>query len=124
MPAVPLGPVLCQNVFCFSILNRHDVRSSPVSFRPVAERLGPKWIQGAAPRLLPLRPGHDHIGLPSAAAGTEEPLAPVEDAGVAAVTLRHLCRVGLYLMLARLAPHDKPDLGRGGYAERHRRAAL
>jgi hypothetical protein len=27
-------------------------------------------------------------------------------------------------MLARLAPHDKPDLGSGGVAERHRRSGL
>src|SRR5271169_6765887 len=70
---------------------------------------------GASPA-LPLGPGHDHIGLPSAAAGTDKPRAPIEDAGVGAVPSSHLCRVRLDLMLARLAPHDKPDLGRGGGA--------
>ena len=41
MPAVPLGPVLCRNVLRFSILERREGRSSPVSFQPVAGRLGP-----------------------------------------------------------------------------------
>jgi len=67
-------------------------------------------------------PGHDHIGLPSAASGTDEPLAPIENAGVGALPSSHLCRVRLDLMLARLAPHDKPDLGSGSATERHRRA--
>jgi hypothetical protein len=57
-----------------------------------------------ASSLSPLRPGHDHIGLPFAAAGTEEPHAPIEDADVGALPSSHLCRVRLDLMLARLAP--------------------
>ena len=72
---------------------------------------------------MPLGPGHDHIGLPFAATGTDEPLAPIEDAGVGAVTERHLSGVGFDLMLARLAPHDKPDLGSGSAIERHRQRA-
>ena len=31
---------------------------------------------------------------------------------------------GLDLMATVEAPHDEPDLGRGGVAERHRRAAI
>ena len=74
-------------------------------------------------RSLPTHgPAHDHIGLPSAASGTDEPLAPIENAGVGALPSSHLCRVRLDLMLARLAPHDKPDLGSGSATERHRRA--
>ena len=73
---------------------------------------------------LPLGPGHDHISLPSAAAGTDKPLAPIQNAGVGAVPSSHLCRVRLDLMLARLAPHDKPDLGSGSATERHRRAGF
>jgi hypothetical protein len=76
------------------------------------------------PGLTTLGPGHDHIGLPSATAGTDKLLAPIEDAGVGAVPSSHLCRVGLDLMLARLAPHDKPDLGSGSGTERHRGAGL
>jgi hypothetical protein len=37
--------------------------------------------------------GHDHIGLPSAAAGTDKPLAPIKDAGVGAVPSSHLGRI-------------------------------
>jgi hypothetical protein len=53
-----------------------------------------------------LGPAHDHIGLPSAAAGTDKPLAPIEDTGTGTVPSRHFRRVRLDLMLARLAPHD------------------
>jgi hypothetical protein len=69
-------------------------------------------------------PGHHHIGLPSAALGADQLLAPIEDAGIGAVPSSHLCRVRLDLMLARLAPHDKPDLGSGSGTERHRRTGL
>jgi hypothetical protein len=44
-------------------------------------------VERGATRRRPRRsalfgPGHDHIGLPFAAAGTDEPLVPIEDAGV------------------------------------------
>jgi hypothetical protein len=39
---------------------------------------------------LPLGPGHDHIGLPFAATGTDKPLAPIEDAGIGALPSSHL----------------------------------
>ena len=45
-------------------------------------------------------PGHDHIGLPSAAAGTDKLLSPIEDAGVGAVPSSHLGGIGLDLMQA------------------------
>ena len=68
--------------------------------------------------------GHHHVSITAAAAGTHQPLAPIEDAGIGAVPSSHLGGVGLDLMLARLAPYDKPDLGSGSGAERHRRAGL
>ena len=68
--------------------------------------------------------GHHHVGITTAAAGTHQPLAPIEDAGVGTVLSSHLGRIRLDLMLARLAPHDKPDLGSGSGAERHWRAGL
>ena len=63
-------------------------------------------------------PGHYHVGLPSAALRTDEPLAPIEDTGAGAIPSSHLGGVWLDLMLARLAPHDKPHTGRGGLAGR------
>jgi hypothetical protein len=41
-----------------------------------------------------------------------------------AVPGSHLDGVRLDLMLARLAPHDKPDLGSGSGTKRHRWAGL
>jgi hypothetical protein len=60
------------------------------------------------PGLPTLSPGHDHIGPPSAAAGSDKLLAPIEDAGIGVVPSSHLCRVRLDLMLARLAPDHQP----------------
>jgi hypothetical protein len=80
--------------------------------------LAENW--GAASSLSSPGPGHYHVDLPSAALRTDEPLAPIEDAGVGAVPSSHLGGIGFDLMLARLAPHDKPDLGSGSGTERHR----
>jgi len=44
--------------------------------------------------------------LPTAAAGTDKLLAPIEDAGVGTMPSSHLGRIWFDLMLARLAPHD------------------
>lgn len=52
--------------------------------------------------LTPLSPANDHVNLSAAALGTDEPLAPIENGGVRAVSRRHLGRVGLNLMLAGL----------------------
>ena len=41
-----------------------------------------------------------------------------------AVSLGHLGRVGLDLMLTVLAPNDQPDAGGGSVAERHWRAGF
>jgi hypothetical protein len=124
MLAVFPRAILCQNVFHFSVLEQCKGRSSSVSFRPVAGRLGPKLGPTERPGLSTLGPAHDHIGLPSAAAGTDEPLAPIENAGVGAVASSHLCRVWLDLMLATLAPYDQADVGSGGVPQRHWRAGV
>jgi hypothetical protein len=63
-----------------------------------------------------------HVGLPAAAAGTDEPLAPIEHGRFGTIPSSHLGGIGLDLMPAILAPHDQPDLGGGSIAERHRRA--
>jgi len=73
-------------------------------------------------RLPPLGSAYHHIDLAAAAAGTDQPLAPIEHGRFGAVPLGHLGRIGLYLMPAILAPNDQPDAGRGSVAERHRRA--
>jgi hypothetical protein len=86
--------------------------------------MGDKRLRSVGVRLSLRSPSDHHIDVPSAAARTDERLAPIEDTGVAAVTLRHLCRIGFDLMPARLAPHDKPDLRSGGDTERHWRAAI
>jgi len=49
--------------------------------------------------LTPLSPADDHVNLSAAALGTDKPLAPIENGGVRAVSLRHLGRVGLNLMV-------------------------
>jgi hypothetical protein len=71
-----------------------------------------------------LSSAYHHVDLAAPAQGADESLAPIKDGGSGAVLLRHLCRVRLGLMLARLAPHDKPDLGSGSGTERHRFAGF
>jgi hypothetical protein len=74
-----------------------------------------KGVLGSA-GLTPLSPADDHVNLSAAALGTDKPLAPIENGGVRAVSLRHFGRVGLNLMLTGFAPHDQPDLGGSGSA--------
>jgi hypothetical protein len=62
-----------------------------------------------ASSLSPVGPGHDHIGLPSAAFRTDKPLAPIEDTGVGAVPSSHLGGIGLNLVAAILVPDDQPQ---------------
>jgi hypothetical protein len=54
---------------------------------------------------------HHHIDLSAAAAGTDQPLAPIEDGRFGAVPSSHRGGIGLDLMLAFLAPHDQPHTG-------------
>jgi hypothetical protein len=65
-----------------------------------------------------------HIDPPAPAAGTDEPLAPIEHWRFGAVPSSHLGGVGLDLMLAHLAPYDQPHMGGGSIAERHWWAGL
>src|SRR6516165_2333569 len=74
--------------------------------------------------LTPLSPADDHVNLSAAALGTDKPLAPIENGGARAVSLRHLGGVGLNLMLTSFAPDDQPDLGRSGGAKGHRGATI
>jgi hypothetical protein len=53
--------------------------------------------------LPPLSPAHHHINRPAAAAGTDEPPAPIEDGRFDAAPSSHLGEVGLDLMPAILA---------------------
>ena len=69
--------------------------------------------------LPPRRPGHHEIDLAATALRPDEPLAPIEN-----VSGSHLRGVGLDLMLAGFARDDQADLGRGGSAQRHCRAAV
>jgi hypothetical protein len=81
-------------------------------------------VRMPAVALFPLRPGYDHIDLSAAAAGADEPGAPIEHRRCGAVPFGHLAGVGLDLVLTVLAPNDKPELGSGGATQRHRRAGL
>src|SRR5271169_335804 len=56
------------------------------------------------------------------AAGTHEPLPPIEHDHRGAVSSRVLCRVGLDLTAAVAAPHDQAHAGRGGGPARRRGA--
>ena len=70
--------------------------------------------------LSPLRSGYDHVDLPAAALGAEQPLSPIGHSRFGAVPLGHFGGVGLDLMPAILAPDDQPDAGGGSVAERQR----
>jgi hypothetical protein len=72
----------------------------------------------------PLCPGHHHVEVGAAALGTDEPLAPLWNGCLRAVTARKLGGVGLDLVAARLTPHDESDASRSRVADRHRRAGL
>jgi hypothetical protein len=84
-------------------------RSFNILSEPVPEHVDLRKLS-----LSLLRSGHHHVDLSAAAAGTDQPLAPIENGGFGAVPSSHLGRIRLNLMLAFLAPHDQPDLGRGG----------
>ena len=95
----------------FATRPRHRTRVFRSSTLATSPACGEGPLSGSSdkrstPGLLPFGPGHDHIGLPSAATGTDKLLAPIEYAGGGAVPSSHLCRVRLDLMLACLAPHD------------------
>jgi len=85
---------------------------------------GKRWAVLGSAGLAPLSPADDHVNLSAAALGTDKPLAPIENGGVRAVSLRHPGRVGLNLMLTGFAPDDQPDLSGSGSAEGHRGATI
>jgi hypothetical protein len=66
----------------------------------------------------------NHVDLAPAALRTHEPLPPFEDEHLRAISPGLLSRIRLEPMLAGLAPEDEVHVGRGGFAERHRRAGL
>ena len=86
--------------------------------RALVGRAG-KWPARRLESLSRLGPSDDHIDLPTTAPGTDEPIAPIKNAGPGAELPGHLGRVRLDLMAARLAPHDQPHLGVRCVAERH-----
>ena len=54
-----------------------------------------------------------HVDLMAPAAGTHEPLSPIEHGRSGAVPSGHLSRIWLGLMLTSLAPDNQPGVGRG-----------
>ena len=63
------------------------------------------------------RAGKHEIDLLPAAARADEPLVPVANGGVGAVTLSHYRWIGLDPVVARPAPDHDPCAGCGGAAE-------
>ena len=55
--------------------------------------------------------------LPAAAARANQPLVPVANGGIGAVTLSHCRWIRLYAVTTSSAPYDKARAGRGGAAE-------
>lgn len=62
---------------------------------------------------------YDHVDFPATAHEAHQPLAPLRDRGLGAVSLRLLGGIGLDLMVAFLAPDDEAHASLGGVAERH-----
>ena len=91
------------------------LRALPVPAGPVADDAG-----GSAR----LGPGQHEIHVSAAALRADEAFGPLADCGLGAVARGLLGRIGLDPMLTIAAPHDEPDLGGGGPAQRHRRAAV
>jgi hypothetical protein len=65
---------------------------------PPAEGQGPLGSRGVWPlgARAPLSPGHHHFHPPAAKAGTDEPMALVENGGFDAVPSSHLGGIGTY----------------------------
>ena len=58
------------------------------------------------------------------ATGTDEPLTPIGNRRLGAVSARHFGRIKLNLMAAIPAPHDEAKMGSRRVPERHRRAGV
>jgi hypothetical protein len=65
------------------------------------------------------RPTDHHINLPVPALRAYQPLTPIGYRHLGPVALGHLGGVGLNVMLARLAPYDKANMGSGGVPQCH-----
>jgi hypothetical protein len=74
--------------------------------------------------LLPPLARRHEIDLPPAAPRAHKPSVPLEDARLGAVAAGELGWIRLDPVLAAPAPYDEADAGRGGAAQRHRRAGL
>jgi hypothetical protein len=88
---------------------------------------GSRGVALARPRTLipitgPLCPGKDHINRATVAAGTDQPIAPIKNACCFPVPFSKVRGIWFDLMAAIPAPHNQPHAGRGGIAQRHRRA--
>jgi hypothetical protein len=79
--------------------------------------------------------GGDHIGIAAPTTGTDEPLMPIGNGRLGAVSSRHFGGIRLDLMAALPAPgeavwlpegppHDQAHMGSRRVAERHRRAGI
>jgi hypothetical protein len=91
---------------------RQDTRNSGRLFSPERRNLAALYLSGNSVSAPP-RSGYEHIDLPAAAAGADQPGAPIEHRACRAVPLGHLAGVGLDLVLTVLAPNDQPDAGGG-----------
>jgi hypothetical protein len=67
-------------------------------------------------RGLPPLAGHDHIYIVARTTGTDQPLTPIGNGCLWAVSARHFGGIGLNPMAAISAPHDQPNTGIGGTA--------
>ena len=86
----------------------------PPARTPTPEERSP----GRAPRsgrprlgdlMTPLGPCDDHIYRSAPAARAHEPIAPIENASLGAISPHHLGGVGFDLVVTRLTPHDQSD---------------
>ena len=59
----------------------------------------------------PPRTSNNHIGLAAAAFGADQPLGPIENRRLGAVSLRLLGGIGFDLIAAILAPDDEANAG-------------
>jgi hypothetical protein len=69
----------------------------------------------------PVSSAHHHSDLPAAATGADQPLAPIENGGLAAEPSSHLGGVGLDLVAVFPAQHDQSDSGSASVHCRDRR---
>jgi hypothetical protein len=86
--------------------------------------MGAEGLRSLGVSLSPLGPGQDHIGLPSAAFGADQLLAPIEHWRFGAVPSSHLNGIRLDLMAARSASTARDRAPLVEVYRRHDRAHL